>query len=178
MQAYVQTDLGETFLEENFVSWQWIGCRMFLTKILPRNHSQLNGKSPVLKGLLPRSLKRTLNSSEFLHYIEIIGFFVPINLCYPHGMMECWNSGVVRIKSGKAVLLVQKRSPCGVDLPPLHGASLRITSLRHKAKYSCPSASSPPQADAPQTFINVISIHEPIIPVFHYSNIPAGVHQL
>ena len=36
--------------------------------------------------------------------------------------MEYWVS-----KTEKALLLVQERSPCGVGLPPLHGASLRIT---------------------------------------------------
>ena len=52
-------------------------------------------------GFCPGFPGGTLNSSEFLHYIEIIGFFVTMDLCYPHGMMECWNSGVMRIKSGK-----------------------------------------------------------------------------
>jgi hypothetical protein len=45
--------------------------------------------------------ERELNCSGFLQYIEIIGFFVTIDLCDPHGMMECWNIGIVRIKSGK-----------------------------------------------------------------------------
>ena len=51
---------------------------------------------------------------------------------------------------------------------------MRIASLRQEAKNSWPSASSPPQADAPPTSFGVIPIHEPIIPVFHYSNILAG----
>ena len=78
-----------------------------------------------LRGLLPNSLERELKSSEFLHYIGMIGFFVTIDLCYPHGMMECWNIGVVRIKSGKN-------------------------------RFSFSSC-------------------QPIIPVFHYSNIPLVV---
>ena len=85
-------------------------------------------------------------------------------LCHSHGMMECWISGIMRIKIGKSVTFGS-------------GAlRLRITSLRHKAKYSWLSASSPPQADAPPTSIRVIPIHEPIIPVFHYSSwdVPAG----
>jgi hypothetical protein len=52
---------------------------------------------------------------------------------------------------------------------------LRIASLRQEAKNSWPSASSPPQADAPPTSFRVIPTHEPIIPVFHYSNILAAV---
>jgi len=40
--------------------------------------------------------------------------------------MECWNDGILGIKNEKALLLVQERSPCGVGLPQLHGASLRI----------------------------------------------------
>ncbi len=47
------------------------------------------------------SSERELKSSELLPYIEIIAFFVTIDLCYPYGMMEWWNSGVLRIKSGK-----------------------------------------------------------------------------
>ena len=47
------------------------------------------------------SSERELNVSEFLQYIEIMSFLVMIDLCYPHGMMECWNNGVVRIKIGK-----------------------------------------------------------------------------
>jgi hypothetical protein len=35
-------------------------------------------------------------------------------------------------------------------------------------KNSWPSASSPPQADAPPTSFRVIPIHEPTIPVFQY----------
>jgi hypothetical protein len=50
---------------------------------------------------------------------------------------------------------------------------LRIASLREEAKNSWPSASSPPEADAPPTSFRVISIHEPIIPVLHHSNILA-----
>ena len=57
---------------------------------------------------------------------------------------------------------------------------LRNEGLRHKVKYLRPSASSPPQADAPQTSIRVIPIPEPIIPVFHYSSweVPAGAKPL
>jgi len=40
--------------------------------------------------------------------------------------MECWNDGILAIKKEKALLLVQERSPCGIGLPPFHGASLRI----------------------------------------------------
>jgi hypothetical protein len=72
-------------------------------------------------------------------------------------MLESWNIGYQKRKGGTFG----------------SGAlRLRITSLRHEAKYSWPSASSPPQADAPPTFIKVKAIHEPIIPVFHYSNTP------
>jgi len=50
-----------------------------------------------------------------------------------------------------------------------------IAPLREEAKNSWPSASSPPQEDAPPTSFRVIPIHEPIIPIFHYFNVLAGV---
>jgi hypothetical protein len=40
-----------------------------------------------------KTFERELKSSEFLRYIEIIGFFVAIGLCYPHGMTNV-SSGV------------------------------------------------------------------------------------
>ena len=44
--------------------------------------------------------------------------------------------------------------------------------MRHESMDSWPSASSPPQADAPPTSLKVIPIREPIIPSFQYSIIP------
>jgi len=70
---------------------------------------------------------RELNVSEFLQYIEII-VFLSRSIAAVH--MERWNVGIVEYcesKAEKALLLVQERSPCGVGLPPLHGASLRIS---------------------------------------------------
>ncbi len=88
--------------------------------------------------------------------------------------MECWNIGVLRIKNEKALLLVQERSPCGVSLPPLHGASLRVAEFIPRNEgpeargkgllaFSLKSAASGRSSNLYQ---GKIPIHEPIIPVF------------
>ena len=77
--------------------------------------------------------------------------------------MERWNVGILGAESGESA-------------PFASGAlRLKIASLREEAKNSWPSASSPLQADVPPTFFRAIPIHEPIIPVFPYSNILAGL---
>lgn len=42
MQAYVQTDLGETFLDENFVSRQWTRRGILLGEALKRDPYRLS----------------------------------------------------------------------------------------------------------------------------------------
>jgi len=77
--------------------------------------------------------------------------------------MERWNDGILEywVSKRKSIILVQ-------------GAHrLRIASLRHKAKNSWPSTSSPPRADGPLTSITVICTLEPhhsSIPLFQYSS--------
>jgi hypothetical protein len=46
------------------------------------------------------------------------------------------SDGIMGIRSGQTLLLVQERSPCGVGLLSLPGANFNITSPRHKAKDS------------------------------------------
>jgi hypothetical protein len=65
--------------------------------------------------------------------------------------MERWNVGILGIKNGESV-------PFGS-----RALRLRIASLRQEAKNSWPSASSPPEADAPPTSFRVIN------PSFQYS---------
>jgi hypothetical protein len=46
------------------------------------------------------------------------------------------SDGIMGIRNGQALLLVQERSPFGVGLLSLPGANFNIISLRHKAKDS------------------------------------------
>ena len=79
--------------------------------------------------------------------------------------MERWNVGILGIENGE-------RAPFGSGALRLKIAEfiLRNEGLRQEAKNSWPSASSPPQVDAPPTSFRVIPIHEPIIPLFQYSD--------
>jgi hypothetical protein len=62
--------------------------------------------------------------------------------------MDCWNSGIMGIKIGKSGSFGS-----GALRLRITEFILRNEGLRYEAKYFCPSASSPPQADAPQTSI-------------------------
>jgi len=58
-----------------------------------------------------------INVSKFLQLIVIMKLLIATNLCYPHGIMECWSSGVAGSKNVKKAILI-------VFLPLLHRENL------------------------------------------------------
>jgi hypothetical protein len=66
------------------------------------NGYTLGKEMPLLSNFLDgTNRERLTNVSEFLQLVVIRKLLVTVNLYHPHGVMECWSTGVVGGKSGK-----------------------------------------------------------------------------